>query len=293
MSAESELKRYRTEAERLRKDIGSASGTVADKRKKALAAAQAADKSKSLPTQKSKRAEADRLTKAANDAEKKRADLEKKLAATEVKANNAQGKIDKERTAQDRTRERKLEELTRANDRAASQFTSGLVNRTASSIVHRAATSAPPILFERPEHDVFLSHASEDKDEIARPLKEALEALDVSVWFDEIRIKVGHSIRQSIEAGISNSRFGVVIISPDFFAKQWTNAELDALFGKKMDTGENLVLPVWHHVSKDEVMRHSPLLAGILALNTAIMTVDEVAAALAEAVREEPVQSRQ
>ncbi|MDN3460686.1 toll/interleukin-1 receptor domain-containing protein [Rhodococcus sp. APC 3903] len=293
MSAESELKRYRTEAERLRKDIGSASGAVADKRKKALAAAQAADKSKSLSTQRSKRAEADRLTKAANDAEKKRADLEKKLAATEVKANNAQGKVDKERTAQDQTRERKLEELTRANDRAASQFTSPLVNRTAPSPVHRAATSAPPISLERPEHDVFLSHASEDKDEIARPLKEALEALGVSVWFDEIRIKVGHSIRQSIEEGISNSRFGVVIISPDFFAKQWTNAELDALFGKKMDTGENLVLPVWHHVSKDEVTRHSPLLAGILALNTAIMTVDEVAAALAEAVREEAVPSAQ
>jgi hypothetical protein len=132
---------------------------------------------------------------------------------------------------------------------------------------------------------VFLSHASEDKDEIARPLKDALEARGVSVWFDEINIKVGQSIRQEIEAGIAACRFGVVIISLHFFSKQWTNAELDALFGKKMDSGENLVLPVWHHISKDEVNSWSPLLAGIRALNSSIMTIDEMADALAEVVR--------
>jgi len=115
-------------------------------------------------------------------------------------------------------------------------------------------------------------------------LKGALEARDVNVWFDEIRIKVGHSIRQEIEAGIAGCRFGVVIVSPHFFAKRWTNAELDALFGKKMDSGQNLVLPVWHHVSKDEVMRQSPLLSGIFALNSATMTIDEIAEALAEVV---------
>jgi len=135
-----------------------------------------------------------------------------------------------------------------------------------------------------PVSDVFLSHASEDKDEIARPLKHALEARNVTVWFDEIKIKVGHSIRQEIEAGIATCRFGVVIVSPHFFAKQWTNAELDALFGKKMDSGRNLVLPVWHHISKDEVTRNSPLLSGILALNSTTMTVDEMAEALAEVV---------
>jgi len=51
-----------------------------------------------------------------------------------------------------------------------------------------------------------------------------------------------------------------------------------------MDSGQNLVLPVWHHVSKDEVMRQSPLLSGIFALNSATMTIDEIAEALAEVV---------
>ena len=136
-----------------------------------------------------------------------------------------------------------------------------------------------------PAHDVFLSHASEDKDSIARPLKDALEARGLSVWFDEIKIKIGQSIRQEIEKGIANARFGVVVISPDFFRKQWTQAELDALFSHKMESGENLILPIWHHVSKDEVLAQSLLLAGILALNSALMTVDEMAQAILEVVR--------
>jgi hypothetical protein len=105
------------------------------------------------------------------------------------------------------------------------------------------------------------------------------------VWFDEINIKVGQSIRQEIERGIAGCRFGVVIVSPDFFAKQWTQAELDALFGKNVDAGGNTVLPIWHHISKDEVNRHSPLLAGVFALNTAVSTVDEIADSLLEVVR--------
>ena len=132
---------------------------------------------------------------------------------------------------------------------------------------------------------MFLSHASEDKDEIARPLKAALEALGLVVWFDEIKIKVGQSIRQEIEKGITHARFGVVILSPDFFSKQWTQAELDALFSKKMQTGENMILPIWHRVTKDQVQSQSPLLAGILALNTSLMTVEEMAEAIAEAVQ--------
>ena len=136
-----------------------------------------------------------------------------------------------------------------------------------------------------PAHDVFLSHASEDKDSIARPLKDALEARGLSVWFDEIKIKIGQSIRQEIEKGIANARFGVVVISPDFFRKQWTQAELDALFSHKMESGENLILPIWHHVSKDEVLAQSLLLGGILALNSALMTVDEMAQAILEVVR--------
>lgn len=283
MSNESELRRHREAANRIRADISKASGTVAAKRKKATDAQAGAARSKSPSTIRMKTAEAERATKEANDAEKKRADLERKWADTEVKITKAQEKYEKERsTAQSKA----LAELRRTSLSSSERFAPRRLGETfgeriPSDPLIPAPAHTPPV------NDVFLSHASEDKDDIARPLKDALEAHGVTVWFDELKIKVGQSIRQEIEAGIAGCRFGVVIISPHFFAKQWTQAELDALFGKKMDSGQNLVLPIWHHISKDEVQHYSPLLAGVLALNTAVATVDEIADSLVEVVQAE------
>ena len=267
----------------LRTQISKASGTVADKRKKAAAARAAASKTKSDATKRSKIREADSAEKAANDAEQKRAGLEKKLADAEKRIAASQGKYEKEQQA---SQKRALDAIRKQNDAAARQFNPPRLGDPGPGPVRpnrRLGDAAPAPT--PPNHDVFLSHASEDKDDIARPLKEALEARDLDVWFDEIKIKVGQSIRQEIEKGITRARFGVVVLSPDFFAKHWTQAELDALFSKKMTTGENLILPIWHRVTKDQVQAQSPLLAGILALNTSLMTIDEIADAIVDVVR--------
>lgn len=273
MTSESEVRRYRDDANKLRSDVARASSVVAAKRKKSADASIAASKSRSDSTIRMKLAEAQRATKEANDAEKKRADLEKKLADVEVKAGRAQERLERDRQVK---QDRAMSDLRRRTEQAASQF--GAPRRLGDAFVSSPAGRSTPV------RDVFLSHASEDKDEVARPLQVALETRGISVWFDEIQIRVGQSIRREIERGIAACRFGVVVVSPHFFAKQWTNAELDALFDKKMESGQDLVLPVWHRVSKDEVMRQSPLLAGILALNSATMTIEEMADALAEAV---------
>lgn len=270
MATQDTLRRLRDTANRHRVDISKASEIVAAQRTRAANATAAAEKTKSPTTVKSKRSEAERATKAANEAEKKRATAEKKLADVEREIAKTQTKYEKERDA---TQANALAELRRKADRASAQF------RPVATIRHvQPALTAPA-------SDVFLSHASEDKDAIARPLRLALEERNVSVWFDEIKIKVGQSIRQAIEEGIARCRFGVVILSPNFFAKQWTQAELDGLFGRRMNSGQNLILPVWHHVSKDEVIQNSPLLAGIAALNSATMTIDEIADNLAEVVQ--------
>lgn len=280
MSSESEVRRQREAANRIRTDISRASSTVAAKRKKAADAQAAAAKSKNASTIRMKTSEAERATKDANEAEKKRADFEKKLADTEKKVTKAQEKYEKERTT---AQSKALADLRRSTQRSSERFAP---SRLGDAFGGRSLADAPASTsaLSGPVTDVFLSHASEDKDDIARPLKDALEARRVTVWFDELKIKVGQSIRQEIEAGIASCRFGVVIISPHFFAKQWTQAELDALFGKKMDSGVDVVLPIWHHISKDEVQRHSPLLAGVRALNTAVSTVDEIADGLVEVV---------
>lgn len=110
--------------------------------------------------------------------------------------------------------------------------------------------------------DFFLSHASEDKTEIARPLYEALSELGYSVWFDEAEIKVGDRLRRKIDEGLAIARFGIVILSPRFFAKYWTDNELDALFAREGSTGVDAILPVWHEVDANAIRAYSLMLAG-------------------------------
>ena len=134
-----------------------------------------------------------------------------------------------------------------------------------------------------PEYDVFISHASEDKDDIVRPLAQALVAKGVKVWYDEFEMKIGDSLRRKIDKGLANSRFGIVVISKDFIKKGWTNYELDGIITKAV-SGEQIILPIWHNITKKEVIDYSPSLADKLARNTAINTVEEIADEIAELI---------
>ena len=118
-------------------------------------------------------------------------------------------------------------------------------------------------------HDVrvFLSHAHEDKQELVRPLAEALRERGLEVWYDEFSMKLGDSLRRSIDRGLKECDRGVVIISPRFMKGQWTRRELDALFAKQAD-GENAILPVWHEISYEEVHSFSPMLADLVAIRS-------------------------
>ena len=138
---------------------------------------------------------------------------------------------------------------------------------------------------EQSEHyDVFICHATEDKDDIVRPLTNALIAEDLRVWYDEFELRIGDSLRRKIDNGLSRSRFGVVIISHSFFAKNWTQYELDGLVTREM-TGEQVILPIWHQISKSEVIEKSPSLADKVARNTSEFTIDEIACEIAEVTR--------
>jgi hypothetical protein len=111
--------------------------------------------------------------------------------------------------------------------------------------------------------DVFISHASEDKTTVARPLAAALEAAGLRVWIDEAQLKIGDSLRQKLDEGLSQSRFGVVVLSPAFFAKQWPQRELGAILARP-----DAVLPVWHGLGPSDLATVSPLLADVVAAST-------------------------
>jgi Domain of unknown function (DUF1883)/TIR domain len=136
------------------------------------------------------------------------------------------------------------------------------------------------------EYDVFISHATEDKDNVVRPLAHALQARDVAVWYDEFELRVGDSLRRKIDAGIARSRFGIVVLSSAFFAKSWPQYELDGLVTMAI-SGKQVLLPLWHGISKDDVLLESPSLADKVAIRTADYTIDEIANEIAAVIRDD------
>jgi len=130
-------------------------------------------------------------------------------------------------------------------------------------------------------YDVFISHASEDKDSIVRSLATALTEKGLKVWYDEFTLRIGDSLRQKIDKGLASSRVGLVILSPSFVSKGWTNYELDGIITRTV-SGEQILLPIWHNITKQEVIDFSPSLADKVARSTATHTVQEIAGEIAE-----------
>jgi len=115
--------------------------------------------------------------------------------------------------------------------------------------------------------DLFISHASEDKDEIVRPLATALKNAGFKVWYDEFTLTIGDSLRESIDRGLASSRYGLVILSKNFFRKKWSKTELNGLAARERE-GKKVILPVWHKIDRDYVLQFSPTLADRLAVST-------------------------
>lgn len=159
----------------------------------------------------------------------------------------------------------------------------GLMLRMADRDYEESATE-PEVI----GYDAFISHASEDKAELVKPLATALTRLGYRIWYDEFELRVGDSLRQSIDKGLVNSRFGIVVLSPAFFAKNWPQYELNGLTAREIQ-GHKVILPIWHSVDRAGVLAHSPSLADKVALSTGRLSINKIAQALAnefEAARE-------
>jgi len=116
------------------------------------------------------------------------------------------------------------------------------------------------------QYDYFISHASEDKDLVARPLAHFLKTAKFNVWYDEFTLKLGDSLRASIDSGLNASSHGIAILSRSFFEKSWPQRELAALVS--LSTESRRLLPIWHNVKASEVARFSPMLADVKAATT-------------------------
>lgn len=207
-----------------------------------------------------------------------KATINQKLADKRKRRVDAAGKLQKEELSQAKKAEKQQKDIYTAYENQIKELT----NQIQMSEV--AVKSVKSIFDSESEekYDVFVSHATEDKESFADEFVDILQQkYTLKVWYDAVSIKWGDSIRAEIDKGLKKSKFGVVILSRSYISKYWTNYELEGLFQRESNGGK-LILPIWHNITKQEVQKFSPSLAGKMAMSTAIMTPDEIAEKLIE-----------
>jgi TIR domain len=129
------------------------------------------------------------------------------------------------------------------------------------------------------ECDAFLSYARIDGAEVGEELRRHLEALGVSVWFDEIAIVPGKSQSRQMDMGLQKARAGIAVLTPAYIAGRfWTERELGALLHKET------LIPVLHSVTFEQVAEYSGILPDLAGFETARDSIEVIAQKIAAAV---------
>lgn len=227
-------------------------------------------KNASASTLNSKLREMKRHREAAQNAMARSADYSRKIADKRDKRNKAYLRLQQEEATIQKKTAREIGGLQASYESRVKELEVQLLPR---GIARNAKTFE-----EQPEYDVFISHASEDKASFVDELVQELKNLGIKVWYDSTHMKWGDSTRAKIDQGLKKSKFGIVVLSPDYIkeGKYWTKTELNALFQLESVNGKT-ILPIWHNLTKREVMEYSPIIADRNAMNTASFTPKEIA----------------
>ena len=264
----------------LEKKLASCANSEADKTKRISSIERSITKSTSASTLNSKLKQINSLNNEIARIVAQKADISKKIADKRTKRNELSLKVQKE---QEKQVKKDLEERTRIEETYKKQITDltkkfndiSFINNNTKPLVYDNSTDE--------NFDVFISHANEDKESFVDEFVEILKKLGLKIWYDSDNLKWGDSIRAGIDKGLKKCKFGIVIISRNYISKHWTNYELEGLFQRESTDGK-LILPIWHNITKKEIQDFSPVLAGKMAMNTALMTPDEIGKQLLELV---------
>ncbi len=128
-------------------------------------------------------------------------------------------------------------------------------------------------------YEAFISHASEDKENFVKPLAEFLEQQGLNIWYDEFALKIGDSLSESIDNGLAESKFAIVVFTKAYFEKFWTKEELKGIRAL-VSNNQTKILPIWLGVSREEVLGFSPILADIIAINANMKTIENIGSEL-------------
>lgn len=128
----------------------------------------------------------------------------------------------------------------------------------------------------RKKYDVFISHASKDKSEYVETLYMALRKLGISIFYDTDSISWGDNWKQVILDGTEQSEFAIIVISEKFFDRKWTNEELQKFLQRQNESGQKIVLPLLHKITRDQLYARYPELEEIQVIDTSSRSKEDI-----------------
>lgn len=127
------------------------------------------------------------------------------------------------------------------------------------------------------QYDVFISHANSDKLEYVEELYNAISKLGIRVFYDKETFEWGDNWKKKIIDGVNSSEFAIIVISNNYFGREWTEKELEAFLNRQNSSGEKIILPLLHGISVSDLCEYYPELGDIQAISDEEYDVKDVA----------------
>lgn len=127
------------------------------------------------------------------------------------------------------------------------------------------------------QYDVFLSHASKDKVAIVEELNSSLERLGITIFYDKKALEWGDKWKERILEGTRKAEFAIIVISENFFDREWTEKELNEFLNRQNANGQKLILPIVHNISNEDLRKKYPQVADIQSIDSKEYTCDQIA----------------
>lgn len=127
-----------------------------------------------------------------------------------------------------------------------------------------------------PDYDVFISHASSDKEEFVEELYQSIKKLGIRIFYDKESLEWGDNWKTAILNGTKKSEFAVIVISENFFGREWTEKELEEFLSRQNRNGQKLILPILHNITLAQLQEKYPSVANIQAIDSKEYTCDQI-----------------
>ncbi|MBQ3513627.1 MAG: toll/interleukin-1 receptor domain-containing protein [Lachnospiraceae bacterium] len=132
------------------------------------------------------------------------------------------------------------------------------------------------------KYDVFISHASSDKSEYVDLLNIAIRRLEINVFYDTDVLSWGDNWKKVILDGTADSEFAIIVISKNFFGREWTERELEEFLKQQNESGQKKVLPLLYEITLDDLKEHYPDLEEIQCISAERYNKEEIVILLAK-----------